>query len=189
MGCDPCGSKSNVLTVEQMKRMSNEEIIAAYRAGYTVVQNNPGAVHTQSENLDQQSGEKITNLASTCPAVTKKSGDTVVLNCAPNLGVEPYTVTYYKKVGPAVETIFLAAHTVPENGPDPASLASRTDTLTDADIAGATGDPAAVPPLASAMIRYRISVTDSCPTGGQTCTEFCDVALACVQPTCNFQVT
>jgi hypothetical protein len=137
---------------------------------------------------DWQYGGQIKNLQ-TCPPGTKGEGDTVVLNCSPTGGTGPYTVTYYKKVGPAAETTFLAAHTVPEGGPDPSAVGSRTDTIMDVDIAGATGDPAATPALANATIRYRMSITDSCPTGALTCTEYCDVALTCAAPTCNFVVT
>ncbi len=187
MVCGSCGPKT--LTIEEMKNMTSEQIIAVYRQGYKLVQGGAPKSQTMSHDQNWQYGGRIRSLAATCPAGTKGEGDTVVLDCAPNGGTGPYTVTYYKKVGPAAEAVFLAAHIVPEGGPDPAVVGTRTDTITDVDIAGATGDPGATPPLANAAIRYRISITDSCPTGGLTCEEYCDVTLTCVAPTCNFVVT
>lgn len=187
MVCGSCGPK--MLTVEQMKNMTSEQIIAAYRQGYKLVQGKASQPQAMSQNQDLQHGEMIRSLAATCPVSTKGEGDTVILGCAPSGGTGPYTVTYYKKVGPAAETVFLTAHTVPEGGPDPAVVGTRTDTITDADIAGATGDPGATPPLTNATIRYRMSIADSCPTGALICEEYCDVTLTCVAPTCNFVVT
>lgn len=171
-----------IITIDgkKYKLTYNKPLTADQRSNAIAeIQKQSSCVECGSETT---SSDDVKSMAPTCPG-PKQSGDTVTLNCAPDGGVGPYTVTYYKKVGAAAEMMLGTSHTVPEGGPDPTPY---TDTITDSDVSGATGDPAATPPLASATIRYRVSIEDSCPTGVQTCTELCDVGITCVAIACNF---
>lgn len=146
----------------------------------------------------------IQSLVPTCTASTKASGQTITLETAPNGGVGPYTVRFWRKAGGTGGAYSMVGTT--KTPVVEASTVTETITLVDADLAGATGDttagtPTTGPtgaitepggsgaPLASAKIRVATTTTDSCPTGSQYCVEYCDVNLACVAPTCNFVVT
>jgi hypothetical protein len=138
-----------------------------------------------------------------CAAGPKSSGDTVTLTANPYGGVRPYTVNFYRKL---VSGAFQLLGTTTLTAGDPESTAASTSfVLTDLDVASADGIPGELTPTASTTgaltaadgamplstgyIRVATTVFDQCPTGPQTCVEWCDVSLACVPPTCNFVVT
>lgn len=141
-----------------------------------------------------------------CPGLPlKASGDTIGLSALPSGGAEPYTVRFFRKsVAGAYTAVGAAQPGIMEAGP----AATGSIALTDADIAGATGDATAgtpttgttgaivdpqdsTSPLAPANIRVAATAVDSCPVpaGPAFCVQWCDVALTCPAPTCNFIVT
>lgn len=106
----------------------------------------------------------------TCPVSPKYSGDTIRLTATPKDGIGPYYVEFLK------EGATIIGYTgVPEN-----SNVIYDYVLTDPDIVSAT----------TGIIRFSVFISDSCPSPGpQTCTQYCDVAIGCVAPVCNFTVT
>lgn len=146
----------------------------------------------------------IYSMTPTCSTATKASGDTITLVAAPNGGIGPYTVRFWRKAGGTGGTYSLVGTT--KTSVTEANSVTETVTLNDSDVSSATGDTTAGAPVAStagtisdpfggtaalanAKIRVATTTTDLCPTGIQTCVEYCDVNLACVAPTCNFVVT
>ncbi len=143
----------------------------------------------------------IYGMAPTCVTATKSSGDAVTLAATPSGAIGPYHVRFFRKSAPGAYTELGSVRTIAE-----LSSTSTTITLVDADFTGAVGDPTAGVPttgatgaitdaedtsLALAVGKIRVATTtyDSCPTGAQSCVEYCDINLACVAPTCNFVIT
>ena len=146
----------------------------------------------------------IYSLTPTCTASTKASGQTINLATAPDGGVGPYTVRFWRKAGGTGGTYSMVGTT--KTSVTEAFTVTDSIALVDADLAAATGDTTAGIPitgvsgiisdpfggtaaLSAARIRVATTTTDSCPAGAQYCVEYCDVNLACVAPTCNFVVT
>ncbi len=143
----------------------------------------------------------IYGMAPTCVTGTKSSGDTVTLSATPSGAIGPYYVRFWRKSAPGAYSEIGSVRTVTE-----LSSTSTFFALTDADFTGAVGDTTAGVPttgstgaitdpentsLALAVGKIRVATTtyDSCPTGAQSCVEYCDINLACVAPTCNFVVS
>lgn len=210
MVCGSCGPKT--LTVEQMKNMTSEQIIAAYRQGYKLVQG--GASQPQVMSQDWQYGGRVQALpfgggdTGTCTPTPKQSGNTVNLSTTPNGGVAPYDVRFWKSLdGASLNQTDITGATQTAQPENVAVLASYT--LTDTDVAGALGGAGALAPsdvntttgaitlggaaavLTAGAIRFYTSIIDSCTgSGGKgTCAQYCDVSLACAAPTCSFVVT
>jgi hypothetical protein len=142
----------------------------------------------------------IYGMAPTCTD-TKSSGDTITLAATPSGAIGPYHVRFFRKSAPGAYTELGTVRTIAEF-----DSTSTTISLVDADFTGAVGnDTAGVPTtdatgaitdpgdgsaaLGAGKIRVATTTYDSCPTGAQSCVEYCDVNLACVAPTCNFVVT
>jgi len=143
----------------------------------------------------------IQNLAPTCVTSTKSSGDTVTLSVAPSGAIGPYRVRFFRKSAPGGYSEIWSVQTIAEG-----TSSSTSFVLGDADFTGAVGDSTAGIPttgatgaitdpenssllLSAGKIRVATTTYDSCPTGAQSCVEYCDINLACVAPTCNFVVT
>jgi hypothetical protein len=146
----------------------------------------------------------IRSLAPTCVTGTKASGEVVTLSASPSGAVGPYYVRFWRKPNAAGAMAYGelgSARTVSEG-----SSTSTNFTLYDTDLVAASGDTTAGTPttgatgaitdpygagaaIATGKIRVATTTYDSCPTGAQSCVEYCDINLACVAPTCNFVVT
>lgn len=146
----------------------------------------------------------IYGLAPTCTTTTKASGDDINLEAAPSGAVGPYYVRFWRKpnvTGAMAYGELGTVRTVAEGSTTGTSFA-----LYDTDLVAASGDTTADTPttngtgaitepgtggapLAVGKIRVATTTFDSCPTGAQSCVEYCDVNLACIPPTCNFVVT
>lgn len=94
MACGSCGPKT--LTVEQMKNMTSEQIIAAYRAGYKLVQGGAPAPEQQamSQSQDWQYGGVRSLVGSSCDAAVKPVGKGITMSANPQQGVSPYTISF-----------------------------------------------------------------------------------------------
>lgn len=134
---------------------------------------------------------------------TKYSGNTINLESSPNGAIGPYTVRFWKKAG-GTGGVYSQVGTTKTPVTEGATVTEGI-ILGDFDISSATGDTTAGAPvsdvvgiiydpfgggapLAPAKIRVATTVADSCPTGPQICISYCDVAIGCVAPTCNFTV-
>lgn len=143
----------------------------------------------------------IRGLAPNCVTATKSSGDTITLATTPSGAIGPYRVRFFRKSAPGAYSELGSVRTITE-----LSSTSTTITLIDADFTGAVGDTTAGVPttgatgaitdpedtslaLVAGKIRVATTTYDSCPTGAQSCVEYCDINLACVAPTCNFVVS
>lgn len=137
----------------------------------------------------------------TCATGTKASGETITLTSTPAGAIGPYYVRFWRKSAPGAFTELGSLRTVTEG-----NTTSTGITLADTDFTGAVGDTTAGTPttgangaitdpedtgaaLSAGKIRVATTVYDSCPTGAQSCVEYCDVNLACIAPTCNFVVS
>lgn len=133
-------------------------------------------------------------------ASTKYSGDYINLEASPDGAVGPYYVRFWRKSAPGAYTEIGLTRTVSEGNSTSSSIL-----LGDSDLVAATGDSTAGEPstdstgditdpedntatFGAGVIRVATTVYDSCPTGAQSCVSYCDVALGCVAPTCNFTV-
>ena len=139
----------------------------------------------------------IYSMTPTCVSSTKSSGDFVTLAATPSGAIGPYHVRFWRKSAPGAYTEIWSVQTIAEF-----SSTSTSFQLTDADFTGAIGDSTAATPTTGATgaitdpetgsgftagkIRVATTTYDSCPTGAQSCVEYCDVNLACVAPICNF---
>ena len=146
----------------------------------------------------------IYGLADSCTASTKASGDTITLSAAPDTGVAPYFVRFWRKptsAGAMAWEELGGTRTVLTDG----ATTGTSFTLYDLDVASADGHTAAAVlltdtegtltegttafTLSAGIIRVATTVYDSCPVTPMTCVTSCDVSLACIAPTCNFVVT
>ena len=134
-------------------------------------------------------------------ASTKYSGNSINLQASPDGAIGPYHVRFFRMPATGGSMIYGELGTtrsVAEGG-----STSTSFTLYDTDLVAASGKTnAGIPstdaigditdpldstdPLGTGYIRVATTVYDSCPTGGQSCISYCDVALGCVAPTCNF---
>jgi hypothetical protein len=165
MTCTQC----KYLTVGQIGNMNTEQLIDAYRQGYTIKDLAPSCISSMSV------------------------GQTINVNAAPMGGIAPYTVSFYKKLNTSSQTqIGTTQAGIPEaTGPTIPSTSTTPYTITNDDAISVTGDPGATPPLAPGYIRIITSIIDSCPTasgGPKTCSESCDINITCAEPTCNIIV-
>ena len=154
------------LTVEHINNMNTEQLIDAYRQGYTLKNMTPSCVSPISV------------------------GQTININAAPIGGMAPYTVSFYKKLNtsaPAQIGTTQIGILEAVNSTTP-STTTVPYTINNADVTAATGDPGVTPPLLEGYIRIITNITDSCPVasgGPKTCSEFCDINITCISPTCN----
>ena len=136
-------------------------------------------------------------------ASTKYSGNSINLQASPDGAIGPYHVRFFRMPDTGGSMIYGELGTtrlVAEGG-----STSTSFTLYDTDLVAASGktnagipttdalgnitDPlGSTDPLPIGYIRVATTVYDSCPTEGQSCLSYCDVALGCVAPTCNFTV-
>lgn len=185
MVCGSCGPKT--LTVEEMKNMTSEQIIAAYRQGYKLVQEGVPQPRVMSQDW-QNGGVKVHSMAGTCPVAPKTGGDTLNLSATAVSGVAPYNAKFYKDV---TGTIAIPARTQIGVLSTPVGLAIALDggtavdtyVLTDLDASSANFDGTA------GNIQLVAKITDSCPTSPQTCEQACTLSITCAPPTCSFIVT
>lgn len=166
MTCKQCKN----LTVEQIENMNTEQLIDAYRQGYT-----------------------IRDLLPSCTSSPVSIGQTINVNAAPIGGIVPYTVSFYKKLNTSDKVQIGTTQTNVQDATS--STVPSTNTvpyvITNEDRTGATGDTGATPPLPPGYIRIITEITDSCPIssgGPKTCTEHCDVIISCISQTCNIIV-
>jgi hypothetical protein len=138
---------------------------------------------------------------SACATASKKEGDVVTLQAHPLGGVGPYNVRFWKKHS----AIGYAEVGSPITNITEGSYVTASFTIFDTDYVLAIGDASAMIPsssttglisetggasiLATGSIRVATTTFDSCPTTPSTCTEWCDISLTCVAPTCNFVVS
>jgi len=147
----------------------------------------------------------IYSLADSCTSATKASGQTVTLQAAPDGGVAPYYVRFWRKPTSGGTMSWQEIGTVRTVAADNGTT-SDSFQLQDLDVASADGDVAAKVlltdtagvlsesattafTLSPGVIRVATTVYDSCPVTPMTCVTSCDVNLACVAPICNFTVT
>ena len=156
------------LTTEQTNNIGTVQLINVYEQGYT-----------------------IKNLSSCVPQMS--AGEAININAAPIGGIAPYSVSFYKKLNISdpvqigiIQTSILEAI----NSTTP-STATVPYTITDADVAAATGDSIVIPQLPPGYIRIITSITDSCPAvsgGPKTYIESCDIYISCVSQICDIIV-
>jgi hypothetical protein len=145
-------------------------------------------------------GRAIKSLAA-CSTIVYGDGDPVTLTANPDTGTAPYAVRFWRKSTTTYTNIGTATAAV--DGDTVSTSFSMSDIL----IAGALGNAAATEPssvntttgaitdgataatIAAGTIRLAVTTVDSCPTGAQTCVEWCDISLACPAPVCNFVVS
>lgn len=172
MTCSQC----KYLTVEQIRNMNTEQLINAYRQGYIL----------------KDIKSDIKSLVSSCLS-SISVGQTININAAPMEGIAPYTVSFYKKLDTSAPVQIGTTQTgISEaiNSTTPSTI-TQPYTITDIDVALATGDSGTVPILVPGYIRIVVNITDSCPIasgGPKTCLELCDISITCVEPICNIIV-
>ncbi len=139
---------------------------------------------------------------SSCGPV-KYSGNSINLEAAPNDGIAPYHVRFWRKPTSSGIMSWQEVGTVRTVSVD-GGTTSDSFTLYDLDISSAIGHSGALTPtsdtagnisesgatasLDAGKIRVAMTLYDSCPTEPQICLSYCDVTLGCVAPTCNFTV-
>ncbi len=137
-------------------------------------------------------------------ASTKYSGDSINLEAAPSGAIGPYHVRFWRMPNASYAMAYGevgSVRTITEG-----SSTSTSFSLVDSDLVAASGSTTAGTPttgatgaiadpvnsgapLAAGYISVATTVYDSCPTGAMSCVTYCDVALGCIAPTCNFTVT
>ena len=165
MTCTQC----KYLTIEQIKNMNTEQLIYAYRQGYTIKDLVPSCISPISV------------------------GQTININAAPIGGMAPYTVSFYKKLDTSAPIQIGTTQTGVLEATNSTTPSTTTVpyTITNADVTAAIGDPGTTPPLLAGYIRIITNITDSCPLasgGPKTCSESCDVNITCISPECNIIV-
>lgn len=113
-----------------------------------------------------------------CPSTPKCSGDPITLQATPKDGIGPYIVTF-KKDDNTIDPSRFEDQSNPINNTSENETITRVYTLNDVDIANATGG----------TITFSVLISDSCPTGAQTCEEFCIINVGCRTPICNFIIS
>ncbi len=108
-----------------------------------------------------------------CPTSLKYENDIIHLSATPKDGIGPYSVAFRKKIEETT-TNLISYTDVPEN-----TEKTYDYTLTNEDIRTAY----------SGTIDFSVFISDSCPTGAQTCSETCTIDIGCIAPVCNFTVT
>ncbi len=146
----------------------------------------------------------IYGLEDSCVTTTKSSGDAITLAAAPSGAIGPYHVRFWRMPNASYAMAYGevgSVRTITEG-----SSTSTSFSLVDSDLVAASGSTTAGTPttgatgaiadpvdsgapLAAGYIRVATTVYDSCPTGAMSCVTYCDVALGCIAPTCNFTVT
>jgi outer membrane protein assembly factor BamB len=124
------------------------------------------------------------SISSQCPISLKYLGNDVTLKATPKDGTAPYDVTFSISHNPTelpytIPSIRLGGLSNPVPSASENVQITRVYTLDDADIISAT----------TGAIRFSVHIEDSCPTGHLTCDQYCDVAIGCYAPVCNFVVT
>lgn len=206
MACGSCGPKT--LTVEQMKNMTSEQIIAAYRSGYKLVQGGAPAPEQQamSQSQDWQYGG-VKSLAPNPPVCPlpgvkgasnnpKLSGETVTMAAKPVQGVSPYDITFRKTPAASADgseagatEVMLAARLGGLANPTTkviteGTTVTRVYTLDIDDLNGAVTKAGDTMP----SITFASTIEDSC-TPVQTCVNACKIFVGCVEPICDFTVS
>lgn len=113
-----------------------------------------------------------------CPLSPKYSEDTVTLEATPKDGIGPYYVEFSKDGNPIDPSRLGGLSNPIINAPED-TLITRIYTLDDEDIRTAS----------LGTIDFSVFISDSCPTGAQTCTDTCTINIGCFAPVCNFTVT
>ncbi len=194
-----------IITVDGRQfKLSTDRPLTALERAQTIAQirQQTGCSSCGPRTMSPEYG--IYSMTPTCSTATKASGQIISLAAAPDGGIGPYTVRFWRKAGGTGGTYSLVGTT--KTSVTEATTVTESITLNDFDVSSATGDTTAgaptastsgaitdpfggAAPLAAAKIRVATTTTDLCPSGIQTCVEYCDVNLACVAPTCNFVVS
>lgn len=153
---------------------------------------------------DWQYGGQISSLAVTCTrtTVTSAPGNPVSLSASPNLGTAPYTVRFLGQFGATAALLSgggLTGSAVQTVATDGGTTTAVTYQVSDAEIVSAGPSQPSIadvdtsgisaPAKAANTVRFLNHTYDSCPTGALHCLEYCDLAIVCPTPTCNFVVT
>lgn len=159
-----------------------------------------GQKANQEMSMGRSARGNIYSLVPKCnPTAPIQGGSTITMNAAPTTGTAPYAVSFYKQIGCTITPIGTTQTGVNES-PDGTAVTTTDQpyTITDADIVGAgpgcttlqtVAGTDTVPVLATNTLRFITRIVDSCPTGALSCVEYCDLAIVCPTPTCNFIVT
>lgn len=154
-------------------------------------------------------GGIIKSMATTCTKTTIQTAPNNIANlaAAPTTGTALYHVRFLGQFGGAPALLAGGGLT---GSADQTGIAESPDgiittttvvsyAVSDAElVASAGGPPAAtnvdgtgidVPAGAANSVRFLVSMTDSCPGTPKKCLEYCDIAITCPTPTCNFVVT
>ncbi len=142
---------------------------------YTIMLTKPGyddyiEIITLSSNQNATvQGNLVLSGAPICSSTLKYSGDLVHLQATPKDATGPYYVEFRKNNSPISSLSNVIEDT----------LITYDYLLTDLDISSAI----------TGTIDFSVYISDSCPTGSQTCTQNCTVNIGCIAPLCNFTVT
>ena len=153
--------KGKVLSVEDISKMSGQQLSELYRQGYTlegVIQESGCQSCKSTKSLD------IETLIAACPT-GKVVGNVVRLSARPTGGIVPYGVNFYRQGVP-----IKAIHPVAEG-----QTVTHDYILVEAD---------------KPSVEFGVGISDACPTGARTCSDTCllTLAIVCTTPSCNFTV-
>lgn len=165
-----------------------------------------GTCGTRTAQPVRNMGGRIASMVppATCTKTTISSapGDLATLSATPNNGTANYTVTFLGQFGGA--PVVLAGAGLTGFNPQAGLVDGQTTTLvtyqvSDAEIVASAGGPPAalnvngsgigVPAGAVNTVRFIVHTIDQCPTGALSCLDYCDLAIICPTPICNFIVT